>query len=114
VRIVALPTIREADGLALSSRNQRLAPSDRMAAPCIWRGLEAARCAVAAGLVDATAITRLVIDEVTREPAATLEYVALVDPASFEPIASLMGPALIVVAVWFGDVRLIDNALVSA
>jgi pantoate--beta-alanine ligase len=113
VRIVAMPTIREADGLALSSRNQRLTPSERIAATCIWKGLQAARRSVSGGLIDATAITQLVIDEIAREPAATLEYVALVHPGSFEPMAALTGAALIIVAVWFGDVRLIDNALVS-
>ena len=114
VRIVALPTIREHDGLALSSRNRRLTAADRAAAVCLWHALRAATRLVSAGECSAAMIGAAVVAAVAAEPSARLEYAAVVHPESFELIQSVGSEALIVVAAWFGDVRLIDNIVVSA
>ena len=115
VRIVAFPTIREADGLAMSSRNRRLDPDDRRAAACLHRGLDAARQLAASGVTDAGELAHAARAHVIAEPRARLEYLELVDPRTFDPITALTpeNPALLVVAAWLGDVRLIDNLLLS-
>jgi pantoate--beta-alanine ligase len=121
VQIVAMPTVRESDGLAMSSRNRRLSPADRAAAVCIWRGLEALRAAVHQGRRDVLELTAIAMGAVADEPLATLEYVELVDPQTLEPLSGTLpdpaappgswGGLLVVVAAWFGEVRLIDNLL---
>ncbi len=115
VDIVAFPTVREADGVAMSSRNRRLDPDDRRAAVCLWRGLDAARHSVAAGSRDAGELLRLAAAPIDAEPRARLEYLELVDPATFLPVDEVGPdrPALLVVAAWFGEVRLIDNLPLS-
>jgi pantoate--beta-alanine ligase len=117
VQIVGMPTVREPDGLAMSSRNRRLSPTERRAAACIWRGLDALRAAVAAGERDVATLTAVGVAPIAAEPLARLEYLEIVDPVELEPIAQLEhDPAevrlLAVTAVWFGDVRLIDNITV--
>jgi pantoate--beta-alanine ligase len=110
VRIVGLDTVREPDGLALSSRNVRLSPDDRSAAVCIWRGIAAARAAVAAGEQDAQLAGAIVRATIEDEPRARVEYVDVVDADTLQP-ETVVGPTTVVaVAVWFGEVRLIDNA----
>lgn len=113
VQIVAMPTMREPDGLAMSSRNRRLEPADRLAAPCIWRGLAAARDAVERGERDIDALGALATAPILAEPLARLEYLEVVHPDTFAPLAGqawpIDGGVLVVVAVWFGEVRLIDN-----
>ena len=109
-RIEVLPTVREPDGLALSSRNRRLSPADRERALALSRGLGAARAAYAAGERDAGALRAAA--------AATLdglrpEYLAVVDPETFAPLTTLEGPALVAVAAHVGPVRLIDNVLLE-
>jgi pantoate--beta-alanine ligase len=105
-RIEVVPTVREPDGLALSSRNRRLSPQDRERALALSRGLTAARSAFEAGERDAQRLrdaAAAALDGV--EP----EYLAVVDPATFTPLTTLDGPALIAVAAHVGPVRLIDN-----
>lgn len=110
VEIVACPTARDADGLALSSRNARLGARERAQAAVIPQALERMRDAAAGGATDAT----LLCDR-AREQLATaglvVEYVSVVDPDSLEEMARLSGPALAVVAARAGDVRLIDNTM---
>jgi pantoate--beta-alanine ligase len=109
VEIVPGPIVREPDGLALSSRNRLLSPDDRVAARCVPRSLDAAATAAEAGERDVAAIESAARAVVVAEPRARLEYVTVFDPQTLQPIHSLTIPARIATAVWFGDVRLIDN-----
>jgi pantoate--beta-alanine ligase len=110
VELVVIPTVREPDGLALSSRNVHLSPEDRRRAVALSRGLKAAEATIAAGARDAEEITaraRQAMDDV--EP----EYLALVDPDSFQPITNDNGRVLVAVAARVGDTRLIDNTIIT-
>jgi pantoate--beta-alanine ligase len=108
IEIVGAPTVREADGLAMSSRNRRLPPEDRAAAICISRGLVAARRAYAAGERRADVIAAAGRAPIEAEPLARLEYLEVVDQMTLEPRDDATG-AVMVAAAWFGEVRLIDN-----
>lgn len=114
--IAVLPTVREPDGLAMSSRNAYLSPEERAAAPCIFRGLRAALALFAAGEREAGALTgacRLVI---AAEPPAAIEYVAAADAESlreFRDEERIAGRAVLAAAVRFGKARLIDNVLLE-
>jgi pantoate--beta-alanine ligase len=110
VEIVACPTARDADGLALSSRNARLSAHERAQAAAIPRALGGMRDAAAGGERDATLLcdrTRGALEAA----GLAVEYVSIVDPDSLEEMARLSGHALAVVAVRAGDVRLIDNTM---
>lgn len=109
IEIIGVPTVREHDGLAMSSRNVRLTDEQRLAAPIIYRGLQAARESFDKGERDAAVLTSKVVSLYDSEPLARPEYVALADAASLQSVSNVNGPAVIAVAVWFGDVRLIDN-----
>jgi pantoate--beta-alanine ligase len=109
VELVVMPTVREPDGLALSSRNVRLDAGERRRAVALSRALRVAEEAVGAGERDAARITaaaRAAMDDV--EP----EYLALVDPDSFAPIENVNGRVLVAVAARIGDTRLIDNTII--
>jgi pantoate--beta-alanine ligase len=109
VEIVGVPTVREADGLARSSRNRRLGPEERLAARCVPRALEAAAAAVGTGESRPAAIVAAAAAVVGAEPRARLEYAEVRDPATLEEVAEVAAPALLALAVWVGGVRLIDN-----
>ncbi len=109
VELVVLPTVREPDGLALSSRNVRLSPEERRRATALARALRAAEETVGAGERDAVAIAaaaRAAMGDV--EP----EYLALVDPDSFAAMQNVNGRVLVAVAARIGDTRLIDNTVI--
>jgi len=110
VRIVAVPTVREPDGLALSSRNVRLNPADRARALALSEGLRAAEAAAAEGERDAGALRSAALGAMAAR-AVEPEYLELVDPETFSPLAAVDGAALVAVAARVGDVRLIDNTL---
>jgi pantoate--beta-alanine ligase len=114
VRIVSMPTVREPDGLAMSSRNVRLSAEARRAAPCIFRGLRAARDLAGHGVVDARQLVKAAADPVHAEPLASLEYLRLVHPDTLCDLEQLDGEGVLVSAVWFGDVRLIDNMPITS
>jgi pantoate--beta-alanine ligase len=107
--ITALPTVRDVDGLALSSRNARLGTGDREAALSLSRSLQRARDLVAAGERD-TALLAAEARRILQDAGAAIEYWAIVDPATFEPLAEVVAGALGIVAARVGPVRLIDNA----
>jgi pantoate--beta-alanine ligase len=110
VEIVGVPTVREADGLAMSSRNRRLTPQQRAAAVCIPRALRAAQTRHAAGERDPDRLRRVVASGISAEPLARLEYVDVVDPITLCSLDDAEH-AVIALAAWFGDVRLIDNVV---
>jgi len=106
-RIEPVPTVREADGLALSSRNRYLSPAERAAAPVLHRALEAAASAGSRGAEAARAAARRVL---AQEPLVAVDYLEVVDPRSFEPVDDgHHGPARAIVAARLGSTRLIDN-----
>ncbi|HEY3410942.1 MAG TPA: pantoate--beta-alanine ligase [Propionicimonas sp.] len=108
VTIEVLPIVREPDGLAMSSRNVRLDAEDRRRALALHRGLTAARDASAAGQRDASSLAGIIQDELATE-SLTAEYIAVLDPDTFAPVATVEQPTLIALAVRVGPVRLIDN-----
>ncbi|MDP9463374.1 MAG: pantoate--beta-alanine ligase [Actinomycetota bacterium] len=109
IEIVGVPTVREPDGLAISSRNQRLTVADRRASVCVAEALRLAADAVADGERDAALLVDLAIQRIAAEPCASLEYIHVVDPLTLGSVDVVNRPAIMVAAVWFGDVRLIDN-----
>ncbi|MBI5498576.1 MAG: pantoate--beta-alanine ligase [Deltaproteobacteria bacterium] len=109
VEVVGVPTAREPDGLALSSRNRRLSPRDREQAPVLARAITRAQQAYAQGVVDAGALCRTVMDEVKTARGVKLQYVEIVDAESIQPLRSVDRPARVLVAAHLGNVRLIDN-----
>ena len=107
--VVRCPTVREPDGLALSSRNVHLGAADRTAAPVIHRALLAGRDAWAAGEHDAAAIRGRVAAVLATEPRADVAYVSCADDTTLAELERIEGPAMLSVAVRFGTTRLIDN-----
>jgi pantoate--beta-alanine ligase len=107
------PIVRAADGLALSSRNVYLDPAQRQAAPVLFRALEEGRRQVQAGERRATELARLARERIAAAPGARIDYIAVVDFATLQPIDVLSGRVLVAVAVSFGATRLIDNVLVD-
>lgn len=109
IEIVPVPTVRESDGLALSSRNARLSAEDRAAAPVVYRALEQARRRVLEGCRNAAAIRQAALETLGREPRARVEYLEVVNAGSMAPVETVNGPVRVATAVWFGATRLIDN-----
>jgi pantoate--beta-alanine ligase len=113
VEIVPCPTVREADGLAMSSRNVRLTPEARVQAPALNRALQAAKAAVEGGERSAAILDRIIRGVLTLAPLGEIDYVEIVRADDLTPVVMLEGTCLMAVAVRFGDVRLIDNARIS-
>lgn len=115
VEIVGLPTVREADGLAMSSRNRRLSPEQRAAAVCVPRSLDAAIALAAGSHATVGDVVGAATEVVANEPQARHEYTTVFDAQTLAAIDDLAahdhapGSCRIATAVWFGDVRLIDN-----
>ena len=108
-KIVPCPTVREPDGLAMSSRNVRLDPEDRAAAPSLNRALDAMRQAAGAGERSALKLGIAGAVIVRREPRIDLDYLQIVDPDTLEPLDVVTPSARAIVAATIGGVRLIDN-----
>lgn len=112
--IVVAPIVREESGLAMSSRNARLSDAEREKASVIYRSLRAARKAIRNGERNALKISELVRQTLETEPLAKTDYVAVVDNETLEPLEKIgENEALLVVAVNFGNVRLIDNVILN-
>jgi pantoate--beta-alanine ligase len=109
VQVCGCPIVREADGLALSSRNRYLSPQERRAAPVLFRALCAARYRWAAGERDAEILRRVMADVLAREPLARVDYVSVADPDTLQERDHAHSPLLVSMAVFFGSTRLIDN-----
>ncbi|MGH9112292.1 MAG: pantoate--beta-alanine ligase [Acidimicrobiales bacterium] len=113
VRVVACPTVREPDGLALSSRNRYLSSDERAAAPVVYRALQAGAASILAGETDPAAVRTLMAQIIEAEPLAQLDYAAVVDADSFTVPDPLDGNLRLLAAVGFGRARLIDNVGVT-
>jgi pantoate--beta-alanine ligase len=113
VDVVACPTVREPDGLAMSSRNVYLSPGERAAAPVVYRALRAGAAAIGAGERDPAAVRTLMVDIIEAEPLAQLDYAEVVDADSFTVPRLLAGNLRLLAAVRFGRARLIDNVGVT-
>jgi len=113
LEIVVLPTVREPDGLALSSRNVLLGPEERRQATVLSQALFHAQDAVRAGERDAGLLAAAIEAHIRSAPLAVLDYVAVCDPETLEPLSEITGKAVAVVAASFGPIRLIDNAILE-
>jgi len=109
VEVVACPTVREPDGLAMSSRNRLLAPEEREQAGCLFLALSEAAALARAGERGPSVLVAAIAREIGATPLARLDYAAVVDDETFEPAASVRPPARAVVAARFPSARLIDN-----
>lgn len=113
IRITGCPTLREADGLAMSSRNLRLSPDDRAAAPALYRAMAQAGAAIAAGAPVEVTLAQA-RDQAVQDGFARVEYLELCDPETLRPMTRADRPGRLLAAAWLGEVRLIDNIAVAA
>ena len=112
VQIVGVPTVREPDGLALSSRNAQLGPAERQSAIALFRALQTADRQIAGGDTDAEHVKRVAAAEIPHDnPSLRLEYLEIVDPENLQPVTVITGPVRVAGALWVGSTRLIDNVL---
>jgi pantoate--beta-alanine ligase len=109
IEVVPGPTVREEDGLAMSSRNAFLSPEERTAAAVLHRALRAAEAAIAAGERRGDEVRRILSGILNSEPLARVEYAEVVDAESFQPLETLRGRLVLPLAVRVGGTRLIDN-----
>jgi pantoate--beta-alanine ligase len=113
LEIIPMPTIRETDGIAMSSRNARLSESERQTSLCISRALKQAQEMVTRGERNSASILQMVQNTLGQQGGIRLEYASLCNPETLEETAQVSGPTLLAVAVWVGDVRLIDNRVLQ-
>lgn len=113
LEIVAVPTVREPDGLAMSSRNAYLTPEERKAAPVLWKALCLARGHWENGEKDVARLRQEMTTLIEREPFAQIEYVSIADPDTLEELTKIAEPALVSLAVRIGGTRLIDNTMLG-
>lgn len=113
LEIIVCPIVREPDGLAMSSRNVRLSEKQRAAAPVLYRALLDAQERINSGETSGDSLRKLMSATIQSEPLARLDYVSVADPATLNELATVHGKALLSGAVFFGDVRLIDNILLD-
>jgi len=111
--IVVCPPVRESDGLALSSRNVYLNVEERKAATVLYRALEATRNELAAGVRDALQLQTSLQGKLNSEPLARVDYTEIVDAQSFEPVMRVSKPCYVLLAVFIGKTRLIDNLYIE-
>lgn len=113
LEIVIGPTVREPDGLALSSRNTYLSEADRAAAPVLFRALNAAKATYKGGERSGEALRQIMQDMITAVPQARIDYVSAADPHTLAELAVVENGVLLSTAVFFGKTRLIDNILIE-
>jgi pantoate--beta-alanine ligase len=111
VEIVICPTVREPDGLAMSSRNTYLNPEERRAATVLFRALQAAKARYEAGERDAERLREAMREVIRAEPLARIDYVSVAHPETLQELERVEGPALLSLAVYIGTTRLIDNLM---
>ena len=109
VEVIVCPTVREADGLAMSSANARLSIEERVAATCLFSALSAAKSAYEAGERSAEVLRARMGEKIGAEPMARPDYVSVADALSLAELQRVGGPALAMIAAWIGRTRLTDN-----
>ena len=114
VRLQILPTVREPDGLACSSRNRYLTPAERRVAPLLYVALRDARDRIRGGERSGAVIRAAVSARIGAEPAFRLQYADVVDAGTLDPLETLSGRVLVAVAAFLGKARLIDNIVANA
>jgi pantoate--beta-alanine ligase len=113
LKVVVVPTVREPDGLAYSSRNVYLTPQERAAAPVLYRALQEVQRLYGAGERDAERLRQAIRKRIEREPLAMLEYASIADQATLREVERIDGPVMASLVVRFGSTRLIDNVLLE-
>jgi pantoate--beta-alanine ligase len=114
VQLAVCPTVREADGLALSSRNRNLNAQERTEALALWRALTAVCALTESGVADAGTLREAMLRALRSSPGVKVEYAEVVDPATLEPVVDVRGGALVAIAAHVGATRLIDNIVLPA
>ena len=109
LEVVGCPTIREADGLAKSSRNSYLSPEERAAAVILYKTMQAAKEKLESGMTDAEEVKKFMTDMIQTEPLAKIDYIQVVDGIDLIPVKEVSPGDLVALAVYFGSTRLIDN-----
>ncbi len=112
VAVKVEPTVREADGLAMSSRNRYLSPTERAAAPAIYRALQHVKECVAAGELDCARLESALESELATIPGARVDYARILDAETLTPLPRRDRPMVAAVAVFLGTTRLIDNVVI--
>ncbi|TKB90727.1 MAG: pantoate--beta-alanine ligase [Nitrospira sp.] len=113
VEMVVCPTVRETDGLAMSSRNVYLSPDERKRAVTLYKSLQAGARVIRRGVTDGKAVQSAMAHVLKKEPAITIDYLAVCDPSTLEPLCDVTSRVVLLGAVRIGSVRLIDNLLVA-
>ncbi|MEQ1680026.1 MAG: pantoate--beta-alanine ligase [Nitrospira sp.] len=113
VEMVVCPTVRETDGLAMSSRNVYLSQEERKRAVTLYKSLQAGARVIRRGVTDGKAVQSAMAHVLKKEPAITIDYLALCDPSTLEPLSIVTSRVVLLGAVRIGSVRLIDNLLVT-
>ena len=113
VQIVGVPTVRESDGLALSSRNGLLTPRERAAAPVLYQALRRAAQEIAGGQAEPDEIKKVAQSLLAAYPELRVEYLEIVDPEEMRPVERVNAPVRVAIAAWLGSTRLIDNVLAA-
>ena len=114
LKIKIMPTVREPDGLALSSRNSYLNAQERIEALCLYQALQKAKALIHKGEKDRPRIIKMIRTEILKNKSAKIDYVTIADPQTLLPLNRINGKTLIALAVWIGKTRLIDNILYNA
>ena len=113
VKVKVVPTVREGDGLALSSRNRYLSTQHRQEAPVLYKSLCLAKAMIIKGKKNPLVIKNLMTDFITQKSSGKIDYIECVDAHSLIPLKRIQGNVLITLAVWFGRARLIDNIILK-
>ena len=113
VKVVMVPTVREPDGLACSSRNQLLTPGERTKAIILFQALRSGKEAIETGMQSPASVRKRMVEQISREPQVSLDYVAVCDAHTLEPVNRLTATVVLLGAIRLGKVRLIDNILVK-
>jgi pantoate--beta-alanine ligase len=113
IKIIGAPTVREPDGLAMSSRNSYLTSEQRVSARCLYRSLQNAQDLVKGGTAESKKVIAAAVELIDSQPEASIDYVCICDPGTLEDIAIIHGPVLMALAVKVGTTRLIDNMILK-